>query len=65
MACRNIKVSGYSRKYCGKKAKAAPKGKAVRVSREAALRKSGPSAGKLKPGCRFTKKTGAICRPVA
>lgn len=66
MACRNVKVRGYTRKDCRAKGKSssAPKGKLHRVSREAAVRKSGPHAGKLKPGCRFTK-SGAVCRRAA
>lgn len=64
MACRNIKVKGYSRKFCGKAKKAAPKGKLIRVRPEDAIRKSGPKAGKLKPGCKFTK-SGAFCRQSA
>jgi hypothetical protein len=34
---------------------------AKRVSRAAAVHKSGSKKGKLKKGCKFTKNGGAVC----
>lgn len=52
---------GATRRKKSRKKKAA-KGRWKRVSRKAAVRKSGKKKGKLKKGCKFVKGDGAMCR---
>lgn len=55
-------LSGLGAAKKRRRKKSTAKGKWKRVSRKAATHQSGKKKGRLKPGCKFIKGDGAMCR---